>query len=138
MGDSDEWAREVAELKVIIRHQEETIRQLTKEKLEVEKLKDDLDSELTAAQNAADDAEGERDQRTHEMEVAVEDLREARRTMLEFLRKIEFDPMGDCLLCFFDWEAARYKKPSHTVDCELKLLIFKLDMDLNKPPYAMA
>lgn len=138
MGDSDEWSREVAELKVIIRHQEETIRQLTKEKIEVEKLKDDINSELTAAQNAADDAEGERDQRTHEMEVAVADLREARRSMLEFLRQIEFNFKADCPRCFFDWRALGLKKQSHRSDCELKLLIYRLDMDLNKPPYAIA
>lgn len=138
MGDSDEWALEVSQLKVEISHLKETVTKLNDEKISMETKNDELNSELVDAQGAAEVAEEERDERTEERDQAVDELRQVRLTMLEFLRQIEFNFNADCPRCFFDWRAMGIKKQTHRVDCELKLTIYQLDMDLNKPTYKMS
>lgn len=139
MGDCDEWALEVKELKETIIHQKEVIGNLTKEKERLENVQDELNKEISDTNDACEDAEIERDQRTEEKDQAVEDLRQVRRSMLEFLRTIEFGRLSwICPRCRHDWQAAGEKKPGHGLDCELKLMIFQLDMDLTRPTYKMA
>lgn len=138
MGDSDEWALEVSELKVEIFHLKEIVTKLNDEKLSLEAKNDELNCDLTDAQEAADQAEEERDQRTEERDQAAEELRQVRRSMLEFLKDIEFINNADCPRCFFDWRRQGLKKQTHRVDCPLKLMIYQLDMDLNKPTYTMS
>ena len=113
------------------------IENLENDKLTLQDMKDALNDDLTDAQNAAEEAEKERDERTHDRDEIAEELRRTRVTMLEFLRKIEFDPLSECLLCFFDWRAAGFSKPTHLAGCEIKLLIYQLDMGLARPAYAM-
>lgn len=119
-----------------------------KMKLEVEGLKvkveqeqkrsDDFRTEASEAVDACEIAEKERDERTDDRDEAVDQLHLVRVGMLEFLRKIEFDPIGVCPFCAFDWELAGFKKRTHVVGCELKLKIFQLDMEISKPGYAMS
>ncbi len=93
---------------------------------DAEKKCDDLNQELTAAQNAADDAEEARDAADDKKEDAFYALRLEKDKALVLLRRLEFN-LAVCPICTGHLE--------HKTGCDLKLAIWHLDHELNRTEY---
>lgn len=103
---------------------------------DLEKANDDLSRENLDYQNSADEAEEARDVAVDREEVATAALKMVYGRTLAVLRALEFDKSGLCPMCRFDWYEVGLNSPKHAIGCDLKLEIYRLDMDLSRAQYA--